>query len=57
MFIYFLSVTVQFGVVNNQRNLRGVTISSSLLNFGMFARSTILISRFSHFMSKTGAFG
>ena len=57
MFIYFLSVTVQLGVANNPRNLRKVTISSSLLNFGMFARSTILISRFSHFMSKTGGFG
>ena len=27
------------------RSLRGVTISSSLLNFGMFAHSTTLISR------------
>ena len=27
------------------RSLRGVTISSSVLNFGMFAHSTILISQ------------
>ena len=52
-------MTVQLGVApiistktlskNNSRSLRGVAISSSLLHFGMFAHSTTLISRFSHF--------
>ena len=31
---------------NNSRSLRGVTISSSLLNFGMFPHSTTLIDDF-----------
>ena len=31
--------------MNNMRSLRGVTISSSVLNFGMFAHSATLISR------------
>ena len=42
---------------HNLRSLRRVAISSSLLNFGMFSHSTILISWFSHFISKTGGFG
>ena len=41
----------------NSRSLTGVTKSSSTLNFGMFAHSTTLISRFAHFISKTGDFG
>ena len=42
---------------NNSRSLRGVTKSSSALNFGMFAHSTTLISQLAHFVSKTGGFG
>ena len=37
---------------NYSKNLRGVPMSSSLLNCGMFSCSTILISRFFHFISK-----
>ena len=37
---------------NYSKNVRGVPISSSLLNCGMFSCSTILISRFFHFISK-----
>ena len=40
----------------NSRTLRGVTKSSSALNFEMFAHSTTLISRFSHFMCRAGGF-
>ena len=40
-----------------QKSLRGVLISSSLLEYGMFGCSTILISRFLHFISKRGGFG
>ena len=42
---------------NNSRTLRGVTILSSVLNFGMFAHSTTLISRFAQLISKAGGFG
>ena len=42
---------------NDSRSLRGVTKSSSALNFGMFAHSITLISRFPHIISKTGGFG
>ena len=42
---------------NNSRSLRGVIKSSSATNFGMFAHSPTLISRFAHFISKTGGFG
>ena len=42
---------------NNLRSLRGFTISSTLLNCGIFVLSITLISRFSHFTSKTGNFG
>ena len=41
----------------NSRSLRGITILSSLLNFGMFAHSKTLISRFANFISKTGGLG
>ena len=37
---------------NNSESLRGVTILSRLLNFGMSARSTTLISRFSNFLKQ-----
>ena len=40
----------------NSRTLRGVTKSSSALNFEMFAHSTTLISRFSHFVCRVGGF-
>ena len=40
----------------NSRTLRGVTKSSSALNFEMFAHSTTLISRFSHFICRAGGF-
>ena len=39
----------------NSRSLRGVTKSSSTLNFGMFAHSTKLISRFSPFICRAGS--
>ena len=42
---------------NNSRSLKVVTKSSSALNFGMFAHSMTLISRFAHIISKTGRFG
>ena len=38
----------------NSRSLRGVTKSSSTLNFGMFAHSTTLISQLSHFICRAG---
>ena len=42
---------------NNSKSLGGVPMSFSLLHFGMFASSRILISPFSHFTFKTGGFG
>ena len=42
---------------NNSKSLRGVPMSFSLLHFGMFACSTILISLFPRFIFKTGGFG
>ena len=45
---------------NNSTSIRGVTISSSVLNFGMFAHTTTLItliSRFAHIITKTSGFG
>ena len=42
---------------NNWGSLRGVSKSSSTLNFGMFVHSAILILPFAHIMSKTGGFG
>ena len=41
----------------NSRSLSGVIKSSSVLKFGMVAKSTTLISRFADFISKTGSFG
>ena len=41
---------------NNSRSLRGVSKSSSTLNFGMFVHSGTLMLRFAHFMSKAGGF-
>ena len=37
--------------------MRGITVLSRLLNLEMFAGSATLISRFPHFISKTGGFG
>ena len=37
--------------------MRGVTKSSSALDFGIFAHSKALISQFTHFVSKAGGFG
>ena len=46
----------QYVTKNDSRSLSGVTKSSSVLKFGMFAHSTTLISRFADFISKTGSF-
>ena len=43
--------------MNNSKSLRVVTISSSVLNFGLFAHSATFIPRFAHFISKTVGFG
>ena len=59
-------MTVQLGVANNHmkytsknnsKSLRGVSISFSFPKVGVLAYSTILISQFSHFTSKTSGFG
>ena len=47
----------EYVIKNNSRCLRGVTKSSSALNFGMFTHSTTSISRFARFIFKTSGFG
>ena len=55
--IYPTILSTNISSKNNSKSMRGVTISSSLLlNFEMFADSTTLTSRFSHFISKAVGF-
>ena len=42
---------------NDSESLRGAPASSGLLNCGLFACSTTLLLRFSHFISKRSGFG